>query len=32
MARRGRKRRLGMEDEYWQWILARVGTVGACKR
>lgn len=31
MARRGRKRRLGTEDEYWQLILAGVGTVEACK-
>lgn len=31
MARRGRKRRLGIEDEYWQLILAGVGTVEACK-
>jgi len=30
MARRGRKRRLGIEDEYWQLILAGVGTVKAC--
>lgn len=32
MARRGRKRRLGIEDEYWHLILAGVGTVEACKR
>lgn len=31
MARRGRKRRLGIEDEYWQLILAGVGTVEACR-
>jgi transposase, IS30 family len=31
MARRGRKRRLGIEDEYWQLIRAGVGTVEACK-
>lgn len=31
MARRGRKRRLGIEDEYWDLILAGVGTVEACK-
>ncbi|WP_207082288.1 IS30 family transposase [Nocardioides sp. S5] len=31
MGRRGRKRRLGVEDEYWQLILAGVGTVEACK-
>ena len=29
--RPGRKRRLGIEDEYWQLILAGVGTVEACK-
>ena len=27
----GRKRRLGIEDEYWDLILAGVGTVEACK-
>jgi transposase, IS30 family len=31
LARRGRKRRLRIEDEYWQLILAGVGTVEACK-
>lgn len=31
MGRRGRKRRLGVEDEYWQSILAGVGTVEACQ-
>lgn len=31
MGRRGRKRRLGVEDEYWQLILAGIGTVEACK-
>jgi transposase, IS30 family len=31
MARRGRERRLGIEDEYWHLILAGVGTVEACK-
>jgi IS30 family transposase len=31
LARRGRKRRLGVEDEYWQLILEGVGTVDACK-
>ena len=31
MGRRGRKRLLGLEDEYWQLILAGVGTVEACK-
>lgn len=30
LARRGRKRRLGVEEEYWQLILAGVGTVEAC--
>lgn len=32
LARRGRKRRLGIEDEYWQLIRAGVGTVEACRR
>lgn len=32
MARRGRKRRLGIEDEYWQLIRAGVGPVEACRR
>ncbi|MBO0693973.1 MAG: IS30 family transposase [Acidimicrobiaceae bacterium] len=32
LGRRGRKRRLGIEDEYWQLILAGVGTVEACQR
>jgi len=32
MGRRGRKRRLGLEDEYWHLILAGVGTVEACDR
>ena len=31
LARRGRKRRLGIEDEYWQLILTGVGTVEACR-
>ena len=31
MGRRGRRRRLGVEDEYWQLILSGVGTVEACK-
>lgn len=31
LARRGRKRRLGVEDEYWQLILNGVGTVEACQ-
>ena len=32
MGRRGRKRRLAVEDEYWALILAGVGTVAACKQ
>jgi IS30 family transposase len=32
MGRRGRKRQLGVEDEYWSLILAGVGTVEACRR
>lgn len=32
MARRGRKRRLTLEDEYWQLILSGLGTVEACAR
>lgn len=32
MGRRGRKRRLGIEDEYWQLIRAGVGTVEACRQ
>ena len=32
MVRRGRKRRLGIEDEYWAMILSGVGTVEACRR
>jgi transposase len=31
LARRGRKRRLGIEDEYWQLIRSGVGTVEACR-
>jgi transposase, IS30 family len=31
LAKRGRKWRFGVEDEYWQLILAGVGTVEACK-
>jgi IS30 family transposase len=30
MARRGRKRRLGVEDEYRQLVLGGMGTVEAC--
>jgi len=32
MGRRGRKRQLAVEDEYWQLILSGVGTVEACRR
>jgi transposase, IS30 family len=32
MGRRGRKRRLDVESEYWRLLLAGVGTVEACKR
>jgi IS30 family transposase len=32
MARRGRKRRLGLEDEYWKLIGDGVGMVAACRR
>lgn len=32
MGVRGRKRRLGVEDEYWRLILGGVGTVEACRR
>jgi IS30 family transposase len=32
MGRPGRKRRLGLEDEYWKLIDAGVGTVEACRR
>lgn len=31
MGRRGRKRQLGVEDEYWRLIMDRVGTVEACR-
>ena len=31
MARRGRKRRLEMESEYWRLVLSGVGTVEACR-
>jgi IS30 family transposase len=31
MGRRGRKRQLGREDEYWQLILNGIGTVEACR-
>jgi hypothetical protein len=32
MARRGRKRRLDVESEYWRLLLSGVGTVEACRR
>jgi hypothetical protein len=32
MARRGRKRRLELEAEYWRLLAAGVGTVDACKQ
>jgi len=32
MARRGRKRRLIVEDEYWALLASGVGTVEACRR
>ena len=32
MTRRGRKRRLVLEDEYWKLILDGVPTVDACRR
>ena len=32
MGRRGRKRQLVVEDEYWGLVLAGVGTVEACRR
>src|SRR5712691_2518896 len=32
MSRRGRKRQLGVEDEYWKLILGGIGTVEACRR
>jgi hypothetical protein len=32
MARRGRKRQLGVEDEYWRLVLGGIGTVEACRR
>jgi hypothetical protein len=31
MTRRGRKRRLALEDEYWRLILDGVPTVEACR-
>lgn len=31
LGRRGRKRRLGIEDEYWQLIRGGVGTAEACR-
>jgi len=32
MARRGRKRKLEIESEYWRLVLSGTGTVEACKR
>ncbi|MFF6005198.1 helix-turn-helix domain-containing protein [Prauserella flavalba] len=32
MGRRGRKRRLEIESEYWQLLAAGVGTVEACRQ
>lgn len=32
MGRRGRKRRLDVESEYWRLVMSGVGTVEACKR
>lgn len=32
LGRRGRKRQLAVEDEYWKLILAGVGTVDACRQ
>ena len=32
MGRRGRKRQLAIEDEYWNLILDGVGTVDACRQ
>ena len=32
MGRRGRKRQLEIEDEYWQLVLAGVGTAEACRQ
>ena len=32
MGRRGRKRQLAVEDEYWRLILSGVGTVAACQQ
>jgi len=31
MGRRGRKRQLEVESEYWQLLKAGVGTVAACR-
>jgi hypothetical protein len=31
MARRGRKRRLELESEYWRLLLSGVGTFEACR-
>ncbi|MEO7422779.1 MAG: hypothetical protein ABIU87_10345 [Ornithinibacter sp.] len=32
MGRRGRKRQLAVEDEYWKLLLSGVGTVLACRQ
>src|SRR5438552_17437085 len=32
MARRGRKRQFGVEDEYWRLVLGGIGTVEVCRR
>lgn len=32
MARRGRKRQLAIEDQYWELIRSGVGTVEACRQ
>jgi hypothetical protein len=32
MGRRGRKRRLDVESEYWRLVLSGVGAVEACQR
>ena len=32
MGRRGRKRQLAVEDEYWKLILEEIGTVEACQQ
>jgi hypothetical protein len=32
MGRRGRERRLALEDEYWRLMSSGLGTVEACRR